>query len=57
MSNTEELLTYLHTFSTGVVIIRLLLATICGGLIGFAGVLKNVAPVLRHICWCALVRR
>lgn len=53
MRNTEELLTYLHTFSTGVVIIRLLLATLCGGLIGFCrSVKKRGAGFKTHLLVC-----
>ena len=36
-----EMNEYLHTFNVPVIIIRLLLATLCGGIIGFAGVLRG----------------
>lgn len=53
MENIEELMTYLHTFSTGVVVIRLLLATLCGGLIGFCrSVKKRGAGFKTHLLVC-----
>ena len=44
---------YLHTFSIPVVLIRLLLATICGGVIGFfRSMKKRGAGFKTHILVC-----
>lgn len=52
-----EINEYLHTFNIPVIIIRLLLATFCGGIIGFCrSVKKRGAGFKTHILVC-LVRR
>ena len=48
-----EINEYLHTFNIPVIIIRLLLATFCGGIIGFCrSVKKRGAGFKTHILVC-----
>lgn len=52
-----EINEYLHTFNIPVIIIRLLLATFCGGIIGFCRSVKKRGPDLRRIYSYVWVRR
>ena len=48
-----DIIKYLHTFSTGVVFIRLLLAACCGGMIGFCRSVKRRGAGLKtHLLVC-----
>ncbi len=51
-----EMNEYLHTFNVPVIIIRLLLATLCGGIIGFCRSVKRRGPDLRPIYLYVLAR-